>query len=487
MQYLSVRVVLTTLAAGTIALAALSDVKYIVPGAEWLDTEGNFISNHAGAVVLNQQDGLWYWFGQDVVGDNTVFQGINIYSSPDLATWTHIGHAISRNDSIPELSAPAVVERPKVVWNELEQQWRLWWHSDNQTYGLLKQAVATSPNITGPYTFLGSHSPLGDFSQDFGLFQDDDGKTYAMYSNGDSAVGRDNKIDLLNDQFTDEAQTVYKFEDIDLEAPTILRTKKKYYTIMSHKTGYRWNNVVYYSADKLEGPWSIGSYLAPAGTRTYNTQSGWNIRLKGSLQTTYIYVGDRWDPYDLEDSRYVWLPVVPNDATGALEMKWRDIWALDAKTGLWWEPKGTSYEAERGSVTGKARVAVAPTASGAKLVTGIAGSTSTLTISGIRGTGELQWVSFYYVNNDDMGFGDSPGGSPDRIGGKFALRRIATVSVNGGTPVLLKQPITNEGIIQSVPLRITFNKGANNTITIGGSANSNGKDWAADLDKLVVY
>lgn len=90
---------------------------------------------------------------------------------------------------------------------------------------------------------------------------------------------------------------------------------------MSHKTGYvrfvirllspalimyvvqRPKNVVYYvgipfeclplftdhhgsqSADFLTGPWSIASYLAPPGTRTYNTQSGWNIRVKGTKQT----------------------------------------------------------------------------------------------------------------------------------------------------------------------------------------------------------
>jgi len=38
------------------------------------------------------------------------------------------------------------------------------------------------------------------------------GKVYALYSNGDSVAGRDNKIDLLNDQFTNETKTIYKFE-----------------------------------------------------------------------------------------------------------------------------------------------------------------------------------------------------------------------------------------------------------------------------------
>jgi hypothetical protein len=33
----------------------------------------------------------------------------------------------------------------------------------------------------------------------------------------------------------------------------------------------------------------------------------------------------------------------------------------------------------------------------------VAGNDSTVTISGIVGTGKPQWVSFYYINNDDMG------------------------------------------------------------------------------------
>lgn len=41
----------------------------------------------------------------------------------------------------------------------------------------------------------------------------------------------------------------------------------------------------------------------------------------------------RWDPYGLDDSRYVWLPIVPNDKKGSLEMEWRDVWAIDVKTG----------------------------------------------------------------------------------------------------------------------------------------------------------
>lgn len=37
--------------------------KYIVPGAEWRDTDGNIISGHAGGITFH--DGKWYWVGQN--------------------------------------------------------------------------------------------------------------------------------------------------------------------------------------------------------------------------------------------------------------------------------------------------------------------------------------------------------------------------------------------------------------------------------------
>ena len=65
------------------------------------------------------------------------------------------------------------------------------------------------------------------------------------------------------------------------------------------------------------------------------------------------------------------------------------------------------------------------------------------------------------------------GGSPDRIGGKWQLRRIASVVVNGNTEQVesLYQRDSNKGIILSTPLQVTFRQGSDNTLTIGGLSN----------------
>ncbi|KAG6816997.1 hypothetical protein H0H87_000892 [Tephrocybe sp. NHM501043] len=199
--------------------------KYIVSGATWYDTDGIVLSAHAGGVVKTND--TWYWFGQNErQEDEDLFSGINVYSSTDLLNWKNEGRALS---PIPgtDIGPDKVVERPKAVFNEPTQTWVLWFHADNSTYGELRQGVATSPNITGPYTFQQTFQPLGGPSQDLGLFQDVDGdwasisglhladkftgSTYALYSNGDADGNHDNLITRLNANYTNVEEVVYTF------------------------------------------------------------------------------------------------------------------------------------------------------------------------------------------------------------------------------------------------------------------------------------
>jgi hypothetical protein len=82
-------------------------------------------------------------------------------------------------------------------------------HADNTTFGLLLQGLATSPNITGPYTFVQAVSPPGNWSEDFGMFIDRDGEAYALYSTGDTVAGRDDLISKMNSERTNLTEIVY--------------------------------------------------------------------------------------------------------------------------------------------------------------------------------------------------------------------------------------------------------------------------------------
>jgi hypothetical protein len=119
----------------------------------------------------------------------------------------------------------------------------MFWHADNSSYGWLLQGFATSDTVAGPYTFVNATAPMGNWSQDFGLFTDyKDGRAYALYSNGDRKEGRDVYLTQYNEDITELEEVIYRFDKFDLEAPTIIQTDKSYYALMSHKTGYRPNS-----------------------------------------------------------------------------------------------------------------------------------------------------------------------------------------------------------------------------------------------------
>lgn len=109
-------------------------------------------------------------------------------------------------------------------------------------------------------------------------------------------------------------------------------TDSVYYHIFSQKTGYRPNDDLLFTATNLSGPWSTRTNIAPIGTNTWNSQNTFELKIAGSKQTTFMYLGDRWDGDDLGDSRYVWLPITFT-ANRTLQLQWHDVWTIDVNTG----------------------------------------------------------------------------------------------------------------------------------------------------------
>lgn len=246
--------------------------------------------------------------------------------------------------------------------------------------------------------------------------------------------------------------------------------------------------MVAFRADSLSGPWSQPFFIAPSNTRTFNSQSGFSLRINGTKKTTYLYIGDQWDSRSVWESRYIWLPMSIDDDKHTLDLEWHDVYDLDVKTGEWEPVRGTTYYAKDAVVEGEAWKQEANFGTDGIILTGIDSNTSTVTFTNITGTGKPQWVSFWYQNTDDMGFGDQPGGSPDRIKGTWVLRRISGVVVNGKEEeiVELRQRDTHKGILLSTPLQLVLNEGNGNTITIEGLENGNGTK-GADIDRIMVY
>src|SRR5438477_1655182 len=165
---------------GLIALPASAADAAITAGTAWKDTTGHPIQAHGGGML--KVGSTYYWFGEDKTGesqDNAFFRNVTCYSSTDLAHWTFVANALTRQPS-GELGPNRVIERPKVIFNATTHQYVMYMHVDTPGHTATRVGVATSPTVCGPYTYRGSVQPLGFKSLDITLFVDDDGSAYLL-------------------------------------------------------------------------------------------------------------------------------------------------------------------------------------------------------------------------------------------------------------------------------------------------------------------
>ncbi|KAG8703025.1 hypothetical protein FRC11_011041, partial [Ceratobasidium sp. 423] len=405
----------------------------IVPGADWLDTDGVLIRAHGGATVRTN-DGTFYWLGEDRRPGGTHFTGYN---------WKNEGLVFKPVEGTPTAS-DLTGERPKVVYSEQTKQWVVYFHSDTPSHTLHYQAIALSSNVTRPYVYQDPYFPLGLPSQDLGMFVDDDSTFYDLkrrlgahdlciqiidIAYASYGFRRNNSITRLRDDRLNAPEITYTSSGTNLEAPGMFKENGTYYHIFSQKTGFRPNDAQLFTAPALIGPWTRQSQLAPNDSNTWESQNTFELTIKGTKKTTHIFMGDRWD----------------RDKGGGVNPR------VDIKTGEVSHPKGTPYETEKGIIAGGANVTSCPTCSGESYVTGIT-SNSSVTTANAKGTGRPQWLAIYYVNTDLQ---------------TTALHRYAGVSVNGAAGEVVKQRTTAEGVVVSVPLQVQFAKGSKN-VTISG-------------------
>ncbi|EJU03258.1 galactan 1-3-beta-galactosidase [Dacryopinax primogenitus] len=437
--------------------------RWIVPGARWLDTEGNSIQAHGGG-MLKVDDVLYgYWFGEDKEHHASTFRAVSCYVSADLYTWTRLPDAL-----VPlvgtSVSNESIVERPKVLHNSLNNDYVMWFHSDNLNYNAAEVGVAVSPTPEGPYTFLCSFKPFGADSRDIGLFVDDDENAYLLYA---SDWNNNFKIAQLTPDYRNVSNITHVFYGGGYEAPGIIKKNGTYHLFISGLTGWWPNANRHLSAPSLSGPWSEPEDIAPPLLRTYFSQNTYDLVIeRGESEgrsMVSLFMGDRWKSNRLGRSSYVWLPMMWHE-NATVWLDWVDVFSMDLKTGAIVIPNGTTYHAAHGILSRNARVGKCASCT-SKLAVYRLGAGGCVTIHGIQGNGAEHWVSLYYAN-------------PDRNW------RETTVSVNGGPTQTVEQPDTQDsGAFLSVPVRLMLMKSSKNNITIGHNQTS----YAGNLDKIIVY
>jgi hypothetical protein len=351
-------------------------INLIKPGQVWPDTGGKHINAHGGGILFYND--TYYWFGEYRLPrsekDRSLY-GVSCYSSKDLLNWKNEGLALRViNDTASLLLPGCVIERPKVIFNMKSGKFVMWFHHElkGQGYKAALTGVAVSDNITGPYKYIRSLRPNagvwpvnfpdeykktrdgeeklkswseewmtavkeglfvrrdftgGQMARDMTVYVDKNGKAYHIHSSEENMTLH---FSELTDDYLDFTGKYFRILPGESnEAPAIFYAKGKYFMFTSGTTGWKPNPARLSVASKLTGEWkTTGNPCRGTDDEnkiTFGSQST-HILPVGGKKNAFIYMGDRWTPDNLADSRHVWLPVEWENGNPVI--KWYPNWDL---------------------------------------------------------------------------------------------------------------------------------------------------------------
>lgn len=308
----------------------------LVNGEQWLDTAGNPLNAHGAGMLYH--DGKYYLYGEYKKGKTilpewatwecyrTDVTGVSCYSSPDLENWTFEGIVLPAvpDDPDHDLHPSKVLERPKVVYNAKTGKFVMWAHVESADYSKAAAGVAISDSPTGPFTYIGSFRPNDAMSRDQTVFVDDDGKAYQFASSENNQTLYINE--LSDDYLRPTGRFTRNFIGQSREAPAVFKKDGKYYMLSSGCTGWDPNQAELAVADSIMGEWKVlgNPCTGKDADKTFYAQSTYVQPVIGK-KNCYIAMFDRWNKKDLENSRYVWLPISFDN--GTITIPWRESWS----------------------------------------------------------------------------------------------------------------------------------------------------------------
>ena len=314
-------------------------------GELWPDISGRHINAHGGGIL--KYGDTYYWFGEhkaDHTSDALV--GVMCYASKDLLHWSNRGVALSvRDERGSDIERGCILERPKVIYNELTKKFCMWFHLElkGKGYDAARYGVAVADRPEGPYKFLYSQradagtwpvegSPMdadeflkrdfatGQMSRDMTLYVDDDGKAYHIFSSEENMTLH--IAELTGDYLHHTGRYTRMAPGGQNEAPAIFKHEGTYWMITSGCTGWAPNEARMFSAPSIWGPWTQhpNPCVGPNAEKTFGGQSTFVLPVDGR----YIFMADIWRPQHPSDARYIWLPI--EFENGKPVIRWCDEW-----------------------------------------------------------------------------------------------------------------------------------------------------------------
>lgn len=275
----------------------------ITPGKVWLDTNGNPIQAHGGA--LYYENGTYYWYGENkeyTDGVNGIWTwGIRMYRSTDLYNWEDLGLIVEPDIDDPgsPLFPEKYADRPHILHCRATGKYVMWIKiSGPESCFAILQADA----LTGPYMLKeAQYYPEGSAAGDFDIVIDDaTGKAYLfMDSSPKSITG----FELSDDYMKVLRQVSRQYENLTppfcREGVAVFEHSGRKYMITSGMSGYTPNQSEVAAADQWTDHFvPLGDpHVGDTTMASFNSQISQVFRLPGTDR--YIALADRWMPNHL--------------------------------------------------------------------------------------------------------------------------------------------------------------------------------------------
>ena len=291
----------------------------VVNGIPWFDDKGNIVNAHGACIV--EENGRYYLFGEWKSDKSNAFPGFSCYSSDDLVNWK-FENIVLRVQPEGILGPNRVGERVKVMKCPKTGEYIMLMHADDMGYKDPYIGLATCKTIAGDYQLQGPLLYKGRPVKrwDMGTFQDTDGKGYLLIHHG--------PIYRLSDDYRSIEAEVAHVKGSG-ESPAMFKKNGIYYMLYSNLTSWEKNDNFYFTAPKIEGPWTKQGLFCPEGKLTYNSQSTFVFPLKRGNDTIPMFMGDRWSyPHQASAATYVWMPLQVNGTHISIPEYWQ-CWDID--------------------------------------------------------------------------------------------------------------------------------------------------------------
>ena len=280
----------------------------IYPGQPWLDTKGERIQAHGGAVYY--ENGTYYWYGENKTytdGKNGIWTwGLKVYASQDLCNWDDLGYLIPPvlDDPNSALFPTKRVDRPHILKCPKTGKYVCWIKLSGPEAAF---TIWRADSLLGPYEMVENlYNPGGHKAGDFDMVADaETGKGY-IYFDADhkSMLCMSLTEDFLHADVEIASSYPNMTPPFTREAPALFEAKGRKYMVTSGMTGYVPNKSDSAAADGWEDVFlSLDNpHVADDTNASFNSQISKIFRVEGK-RDCFIAMADRWLPGYPVDSR----------------------------------------------------------------------------------------------------------------------------------------------------------------------------------------